>query len=373
MKLVHVVLNFIIFLTFCQCKYEEHEGHFIRNENFKSYDLHELFPGWQFVELNSLISTVDQVIVDENRIFVLDKVLQKIEIFDRQGRLITSINGDYLQNGNPVQPICLITDHYGKLMFYDAANQGFFFFNADYSLESFRHSEFYCHRIYKTGDGFIVFKNQNKQPREKKEYYYNILITDHDFNVKRRLFQFTIEKNLPRVWTFFSDPLNVTKRGFEFFQPLSNYHYVYDTLRGLYTLPIVFLNYHLNDEVLRQLDLTNPKVVMEEIFPNYSLINNKKLESKKWTGWRYILKNQVRFTLVDKEKNLTYCMDELKVSLHGRDLLLPFPSIQSDNYWVMVLDGQHYEDLGLKNYSNIHPIIDSVIQDGKTYLVIIEV
>lgn len=127
----------------------------------------------------------------------------------------------------------------------------------------------------------------------------------------------------------------------------------------------------MNEKYLRRIDLTDPQEVIENVFQKYTILNNKKLTSDKWEGWRYISKNRVKFTLVNKLNSEQYCVGEFKVTLHGKDILLPFPAANNGSYWFIILDSQNYEYLNLPEYKGLHPIIDHIINDGKTYLILI--
>lgn len=343
----------------------------IEINNSREYYLNELYASWKLVELKSLINRVDDILIYNDKIYIVDRALESIKIFSVEGVLIKTITGDLLTNGTFIQPVCLALSHSGQVFFYDAANQSFFFLDKNDALLSVRKSDFYCYRIYTTGNGYLFFKNQYKQSDESQEFYFNILLTDSLFNVYEKHFPFTVEKNVPRTWMYFKDPVTILPNGFEFYKPLSNLFYQYSMQQGMRRSKIAILPYNLSEDAMAAVDLTDPYQVLEKIFNKYSLLNAKRLESATWSGFRFISRGKVGFYMENKQDKKIITISSLKINISNKDLILPYPTVQTNNYWIIVLDGENYEQLGLPDYLEKHPILDQIIRDGSTFLLLL--
>lgn len=367
-----VFFVFSFFTTSLFCCQPKLGGITIEVSDSREYNLTELFASWKLVELKSLINRVDDILVNENKIYIVDRALESVKIFSFEGALIRTITGDLLTNGTFIQPVCIAVTQQGQVFFYDAANQSFFFLNENDEPVSVRKADYYCYRIYETGNGYLVFKNQYKQNNEPEEFYFNVLLTDSLFKVNEKFFPFAIEKNVPRSWMFFKDPVTIVPDGFEFYEPLSNSFYKYSMHQGISNTPITISPYSLSEKALANIDLADPHQVLEKIFKKYSLLNAKKLESTKWSGFRFITKGKVGFYMESKTDDREVAISSLKVNTSDNELILPYPTAQSNGYWIVILDGENYEQLGLPDYSGKHPILDQIIRDGSTYLLLID-
>lgn len=363
---IFLPLGFLIF-SFTNCtKAPPERAIVLDNREPKKFYAEDLFPSWRLVKLGSLISSVNDLILHNNKIYVLDRALTTIKIFSNSGDFLKSIEGDVFENGKPLQPVCMVITHTSKIMFYDAASESFVWLDDGDNVGEVQKSLFYCSKIYPFKDGYLIFKNQFKQENETEEFWYNVLITDGNFKVNERLFPFFVEKNVPRTWTHFDDPITITNDGFEFFEPFKSYYVSYHYNSKAETINLQFETNGLPDATVNDTDLSDPEKVLHDLFERYSLLNNKRLVASSYSGWRIISKGAVHF-IIDKPAS-DRAVSQLFLKQDGKDLLVPFPVTQIGETWVSILDPQNYETLNLPDYSNLHPIVNQIITQGDSYL-----
>lgn len=366
----NILMGIFLFLA-CESNVEN-SGLQIENNSFEKVNVDQLFKSWELIELKSLINRVDDIIFHQNHILIVDRTLELLKVFDEEGNLQKTIDGDLLNNGNNIQPVCISVTNDGNVVFYDAGNEGFVFLNTSFDLLDFQKSDFYCYKLYPIQDGFLVFKNQSVQNNESSIYQFNILKTNQDFEMLEGYFPFTIEKNVTRNWQFFKDPLTVTEDFFEFYEPLSTNYYVSHLFSTPRKKPIYFSDRKLTESILASTNLNDPYVVMEEIFEKYALVNSRRI--LKESGWaiRYIDGGKSRYFYYSNTQNKGISMSHLLLTIQDKDLLIPFPIYESNNKWIAILDSDNYDQLNLSSYESLHPIVDDVIRKGKTYLVLLK-
>lgn len=361
-----------LFILFACTTTRDENSIFIDNSDCNPIVVDSVFDSWRLIEMDYLISRVDDLILYEEKIFILDRQLESIKIFDGEGNSIKVFEGDIFENGKPIQPVCMYKSHSGGIGFYDAANESIILIDRDLTISNVSKSNFYASKIYPIETGYLVFKNQTVQNDEVKDSHFNVLLTNLDFEIMDKFMEFSIENNVPRNWQFFPDPVQLTKEGFEFFEPL-NFHYLsYDKSKGLEKIPIVFANRGLKAEDLEGVDIEDPFDVLENVFKKYAMINAKKLQSDTGWGIRFIDNFKSNYFFQNPEFSSGICLSELYVEYDGANLIIPFPSYVDSTAWISILDGFNYEVLNLPTYSNLHPILDQVVKDGKTYIVIME-
>ena len=213
---------------------------------------------------------------------------------------------------------------------------------------------------------FLAFKNQNIQSEEDEAYWFNVIETDHALNFIQGYFPFRIEKNVARTWQYFDDPINVTNAGFEFYSPLSSTYQLVEHSGIEKEQPILFGDRTFKERYLEEVNREDPLEVLEKIFNRYALLNAKKLESKDMTAVRYIDAGRVFYNMnVSGKEQIN--LSELTLSTNSGELPVPYPMIVQKNKWYSLLDLENYETMNLPEYTDVHPILDKVI-DGQTYL-----
>jgi len=365
-----ILLALLIFIA-CATPRDENSI-FIDNSDCKPIAVDGVFDRWRLIELDYLINKVDDLILFEDKFYILDRQLESIKIFDGKGNFLKVFEGDIFENGKPIQPVCIYKNHSGGIGFYDAANESIILIDKNLVISDISKSLFYASKIYPTEIGYLVFKNQTVQNEEGKEFYFNVLLTDFEFEIKDKFFEFSIEKNIPRNWQYFPDPIILTDGGFEFFEPL-NFHFLsYERSKDLKEIPIAFKKRGLKLEDLEGINLDDPFEVLENVFKKYATINAKKLQLEEAWGIRFIDNFKSNYFFHNSEFSSGICFSELYVEYDGSKLIIPFPSYVDKSEWISILDGFNYEVLNLPTYSNLHPILDKVIREGKTYIVLME-
>jgi hypothetical protein len=368
---IYYLLCFAFFLSCTQRK--DDPSLIIDNTQCKSVAVSDIFSKWRLVELDYLINKVDDFAILDGNFFIVDRQLESIKIFDAEGKILKVIAGDLFENGRPIQPVCLFKSHDGEVGFYDAANQQIILLNKEFSISRNWESKFYAYKIYTTPSGYIIYKNQSQQKDENEEYRYDVLVTDKDFNVVNQFFDFNVELNVPRTWRFFYDPINITPNGFEYFEPFSDDFQNFSENYHQAPIPIRFLKNGFQKKNLKGVDLDDPNQMVEEVIKKYALVNAKRLQTDTSWGIRFVDDFKSKFYFEGtKQAGSGICISELYLKNEDGKLILPFPSYVEDSSWIAVLDGYNYEVLLLSSYSHLHPVIDHVIQEGKTYLLILE-
>lgn len=365
------LIYLIVFLFSCT-NLENKSSLNLDNSNCQSISINKLFKNWSLIELDYLINKVDDFLIWDNKIFILDRQLESIKIFNWEGRLIKIVEGDVFQNGKHIQPVAMYKSHTNEIGFYDAANESILKINRELLISDKEKSQFYISRIYTTKTGYIVFKNQSVQNNEDPQYRSNVLVLNKDFKVIDKYFDFSIEENIPRTWRFFPDPINVKNEGFEFFEPLTSQFFLFKGSSNKEIIPIEISKRALELKNLDGVDLEDPFDVLENIFKKYATINAKRLESSSLWGIRFIDDFKSNFYFHDKIKDEGICASEIYLQTEVGKLILPFPSFINESDWISILDQNNYELLNLQSYSNLNPIIDNVIKSGKTYIMILE-
>lgn len=364
-------IGFLIFCMSCgQTNQDIPSGLIIDNSNPQEYSVEDLFQNSQLVKLNSFINKVDDLLELNNRLFILDRSMEFVKIFDLNGALLSTLQGDILQNGNSIQPVCLASTNDGSVFFYDAANQMFFFLDDDGQIIDNQSANFYCNRIYSYKDGYLIFKNQRIQNHEDSSYQYDVLVTNDLFEVQHKFFPFTIVQNIQRVWRYFPDPISVLEEGFDYYTPLTTYYSHVNEDDIIERIPLGFVKQGLTPSKLEGIDLDNPQQVLDNVLNKYALINNKRLVHGHTSGIRFIMNGATKFSF-SHEDSINYTIDKLVMNYNDEQLLLPFPSMQGTGKWYCILDSENYNILNLPDYDNLHPIIDSVLA-GDTYIVSID-
>lgn len=366
-------LIYLSFLIISSCSKPENKlGLLIDNSDCQPISINEVFSTWRLIELDYLINKVDDFLIWDNKIFILDRQLESIKIFNIDGSLIKIIEGDLFQNGKNIQPVCLFKSHDNDIGFYDAGNEIIIKINSELSVSDKVISQFYAAKIYRTEKGYIVFKNQSVQSKEDSIFQSNILVLDKDFKLKDKMFDFSIEKNVPRTWRFFPDLINVTKNGFEFFEPLTNQFYSLVNSSKYEIVPINIKKRSLEMKNLNDVNLEDPFDVLENLFKKYAMINAKRLENSSNWGIRFIDNFRSNFYFHNIKSNVGICASEIYLQKDNGKLILLFPSFVDESSWVSILDGNNYELLNLNSYNDIDPIIDDVIKRGKTFIMVME-
>jgi len=367
---VFYLLCFSFFLS-CTSRLDD-QSLIIDNKNCRSVAVSDLFSKWRLVELDYLINKVDDFAILGGNIYILDRQLESLKIFDSEGNILKVISGDIFQNGRPVQPVCLFKDHDEGIGFYDAANKKMVLLNNEFSIVKSWESMYYAYKIYNTESGYVIYKNQLVQPGEKEEYKYNILVTDKEFNVINKFFDFNIELNVARTWRHFFDPINITSDGFEYFEPFSDNFYSFSKGVLQSGIPIKFFRNGLQKKNLDGMDLDDPLEVIENVIKKYTMINSKRLQLDSGWGIRFVDEFRTKFYFESQKSSSGFCISELYLENDEGKLILPFPSYVDNSNWVSILDGYNYEILLLPSYRDLHPVIEQIIREGKTYLLILE-
>ncbi len=371
------ILVFILLLS-CSSANEQHETDgtiFINNTDAQDYYVNEIFANVELLELSGFVGTVDDMAATDGGWVIIDKTLQTISFFDKLGRLQHTVEGDILNTGQEIQPVCIATAPSGHLLVYDAANQKLLTFS--YSLELLGHTEapFYMHKIYSLKNGFVVFKNQMVQNNEMPDYRYDIIITDVAFRPLKKLRPFHIELNVARIWLHFDNPVDLyyNHSRLSFCSPLADSVWIYDIPRDTtYSKKIRFARNGLQAHHLQGLDINDPQVVINNIFNKYCTISSRLLQSDLFTGIRYISNMRQYYYLQCKNPAKEYNIKKLLYKVKGQDLVIPYPYELSGRSGTVILDTNSYEELYLAETDMAHPLIEDILFGGKTYLMLLE-
>lgn len=342
------------------------QGLFIDNGQFVKGQIGNVFKTHKLIHLDATVNRIDDLVLADDRMVVIDRSMESLYIFNREGSLIKQVQGDLLSNGKFVQPVCVSATKNGDLLFYEAANQMIFRIDQNNEVSAYKEADFYIRKLYPYKDGFLAFKNQSVQNEESEEYWFDIIEIDSEFNFIQGFFPFEIEKNVARTWQYFDDPVNVTAAGFEFYQPLTSTYTLTHTSGAQEEYAISFDDRSFKDRHLETVNREDAFEVLEKIFNRYALLNAKKLESGKITAVRYVDAGKVYYNMDVKGKGpINY--SEFTLSVDDKDLPVPYPMIVQAGKWYSVLDLENYDAMNLQQYDDVHPVLDQVIE-GQTYL-----
>lgn len=359
---------FISLLVFtCSSQKEQTDaGLYIENDRSAEGQIANVFASHRLIQLNATINRIDDLIVDNERMVVVDRSMETLYVFDHNGNLLKLVQGDILSNGKFIQPVCLTASKNGDLVFYEAANQMIFKIDKNNIVTPFKESPFYIRKLYPYNNGYLAFKNQSVQNEEGEEYWYDLLEIDNEFNLVRGHFPFRIEENVPRNWQYFDDPVNITSTGFEFYQPLTSTYKQVNFSGTVEEQVISFNKRPFKDRYLETVNREEPYEVLDKIFNRYALLNAKKIESDNMTAVRYVDAGKVYYNMDIKGSGQSN-YSEFSLSVDNSELPVPYPMIVQKDKWYSVLDLESYDAMNLKEYIDVHPLLDNVIE-GKTYL-----
>lgn len=341
-------------------------GLYIENGQVSKGQVGNVFKSHKLIHLNATVNRIDDLLLAEDRMVVIDRSMESLYIFDRNGSLVKLVQGDLLSNGRFIQPVCATISKNGDLLFYEAANQMIFKIDQDNVISAYKESEFYIRKLYPYRDGFLAFKNQSVQNEEAEDYWFDVIEIDQEFNFVRGYFPFEIQKNVSRTWQYFDDPVNITAAGFEFYQPLTATYKLIDTSGIEEEQTIRFDDRPFKERYLETVNREDPFEVLEKIFNRYALLNAKKLETDQMTAVRYVDAGKVYYNMnVKGEKQFN--LSELILSIDNGELPVPYPMIVQAGKWYSVLDLENYDAMNLQQYTDVHPVLDQII-DGQTYL-----
>ena len=151
---------FMVSLLLFACQSQEKKpltGLFIENDHFIKGQIENIFKSHKLIHLDATVNRIDDLLVDEQRIVVIDRSMESLYVFDRQGSLLKQIQGDLLNNGKFIQPICATLLKSGDLLFYEASNQMIFSIDQNNAVKPLKKSDFYIRKLYPYQSGFFGF------------------------------------------------------------------------------------------------------------------------------------------------------------------------------------------------------------------------
>ncbi|MCG8474307.1 MAG: 6-bladed beta-propeller, partial [Cytophagales bacterium] len=150
-----------------------------------------------------LIGNVDKFMVSEERIFVADmKIGNALFIFDNEGRLIKK----YAAHGKGSK------EFQGKIQDFDVKDQIFLVTDAheviclsldgDFKWKKSAGRVFSTRTIAKTTDGFCFGQRCSKYMpfNEEKDMYYDLVRTDNNFNIRKKMHPIVFEQAVNMIW-----------------------------------------------------------------------------------------------------------------------------------------------------------------------------